>query len=428
MSNIVTNWEFSLNCARKLDKNDELSSYRDHFFIPNFSGKESLYFTGNSLGLQPKNVQSYIQDELNDWAKWGVEGHENSKNPWLNYHEIFNDKINSLVGAKNKEVVVTHSLTTNLHLLLISFYRPTKNRFKILCEKKAFPSDQYALQSQVEIHNLKPEDCIVEVEPREGEQTIRNEDIVSKIKEIGPELALVMIGGVNYYSGQVFDMKTITKAGHEVGAFVGFDLAHGVGNIPLKLNEWKVDFAAWCSYKYLNSGPGGVSGLYINEKHVDNPNILRLAGWWGHNKEDRFQMPDKFSPIPTAESWQLSNAPVLSMAAHKASLDLFEEVGMEKLREKSILLTNYLEFIINYINDNKKSFLEIITPKNPKERGCQLSIIAHGYGRDLFEELSRNHVVVDWREPNVIRVAPVPFYNSFEDVFELGRILNNYVK
>ena len=428
MSNIVTNWEFSLNCARKLDKNDELSSYRDHFFIPNFSGKESLYFTGNSLGLQPKNVQSYIQDELNDWAKWGVEGHENSKNPWLNYHEIFNDKINSLVGAKNKEVVVTHSLTTNLHLLLISFYRPTKTRFKILCEKKAFPSDQYALQSQVEIHNLKPEDCIVEVEPRKGEQTIRNEDIVSKIKEIGPELALVMIGGVNYYSGQVFDMKTITKAGHEVGAFVGFDLAHGVGNFPLKLNEWKVDFAAWCSYKYLNSGPGGVSGLYINEKHVDNPNILRLAGWWGHNKEDRFQMPDKFSPIPTAESWQLSNAPVLSMAAHKASLDLFEEVGMEKLREKSILLTNYLEFIINYINDNKKSFLEIITPKNPKERGCQLSIIAHGYGRDLFEELSRNHVVVDWREPNVIRVAPVPFYNSFEDVFELGRILNNYVK
>ena len=428
MSNIVTNWEFSLNCARKLDKNDELSSYRDHFFIPNFSGKESLYFTGNSLGLQPKNVQSYIQDELNDWAKWGVEGHENSKNPWLNYHEIFNDKINSLVGAKNKEVVVTHSLTTNLHLLLISFYRPTKTRFKILCEKKAFPSDQYALQSQVEIHNLKPEDCIVEVEPRKGEQTIRNEDIVSKIKEIGPELALVMIGGVNYYSGQVFDMETITKAGHEVGAFVGFDLAHGVGNFPLKLNEWKVDFAAWCSYKYLNSGPGGVSGLYINEKHVDNPNILRLAGWWGHNKEDRFQMPDKFSPIPTAESWQLSNAPVLSMAAHKASLDLFEEVGMEKLREKSILLTNYLEFIINYINDNKKSFLEIITPKNPKERGCQLSIIAHGYGRDLFEELSRNHVVVDWREPNVIRVAPVPFYNSFEDVFELGRILNNYVK
>ena len=424
----MTNWEFSLNCARKLDKNDELSSYRDHFFIPNFSGKESLYFTGNSLGLQPKNVQSYIQDELNDWAKWGVEGHENSKNPWLNYHEIFNDKINSLVGAKNKEVVVTHSLTTNLHLLLISFYRPTKTRFKILCEKKAFPSDQYALQSQVEIHNLKPEDCIVEVEPRKGEQTIRNEDIVSKIKEIGPELALVMIGGVNYYSGQVFDMETITKAGHEVGAFVGFDLAHGVGNFPLKLNEWKVDFAAWCSYKYLNSGPGGVSGLYINEKHVDNPNILRLAGWWGHNKEDRFQMPDKFSPIPTAESWQLSNAPVLSMAAHKASLDLFEEVGMEKLREKSILLTNYLEFIINYINDNKKSFLEIITPKNPKERGCQLSIIAHGYGRDLFEELSRNHVVVDWREPNVIRVAPVPFYNSFEDVFELGRILNNYVK
>ena len=291
----MTNWEFSLDCAKKLDENDGLRSYRDHFHIPNFSGKESIYFTGNSLGLQPKSVQSYIQKELDDWSKWGVEGHENAENPWISYHEIFIEDIKLLVGAKEKEVVVTHSLTTNLHLLLVSFYRPTKKRFKILCEKKAFPSDQYALQSQVELHGLKPEECIVEVIPRNGEKTIRNDDIISKINEIGNELALVMIGGVNYYSGQVFNMKEITKSGHKVGAYVGFDLAHGVGNIPLSLNEWDVDFAAWCSYKYLNSGPGGVSGLYINEKHVDNPNTFRLAGWWGHNKEDRFKMPDKFS-------------------------------------------------------------------------------------------------------------------------------------
>ena len=424
----MTNWEFSLDCARKLDENDELSSYRSHFFIPNFSGKESIYFTGNSLGLQPKKVQSYIQKELDDWSKFGVEGHEKAQIPWINYHEIFTNDIRKIVGAKKKEVVVTHSLTTNLHLLLVSFYRPTKKRFKILCEKKAFPSDQYALHSQIELHNLNPKDCLVEIEPRNGEEIIRNEDVLSRIQEIGEELALIMIGGVNYYSGQVFDMKNITKKGHEVGAFVGFDLAHGVGNILLNLNDWEVDFAAWCSYKYLNSGPGGVSGMYINERHVDNPEIFRLAGWWGHNKKDRFQMPDQFNPIPTAESWQLSNAPVLSMAVHKASLDLFTEVGMKKLRKKSILLTNFMEFIIENINENSSSSLEIITPKNINYRGCQLSIIAHGFGKDLFEELSKNHIVVDWREPNVIRAAPVPFYNNFEEIFRFGEILKNYIK
>ena len=419
----MTNWEFSSDYAKKLDQNDELKSFRDLFYLPTFTKNDVVYFTGNSLGLQPKSVLSYIQKELDDWAKWGVEGHLYATNPWMPYHELFTEKIARIVGAKTKEVAVTHSLTTNLHLLMVSFYRPDNKRNKIICEKKAFPSDQYALQSQVHFHNLDPKDCIVEIGPREGEHLIRNEDVIAKIEELKDELSMVMIGGVNYFTGQVFDMKAITEAGHKAGAKVGFDLAHAAGNIPLKLNEWGVDFAAWCSYKYLNSGPGGVSGYYINEKHVTNSKIPRFAGWWGHNKEDRFKMPDKFSPIPTAESWQLSNAPVISMAAHLASLNIFEKAGMEKLRKKSISLTNYLEFIIEKININNNNCLEIITPKNINQRGSQLSIVAHGANKVLFEKLSENGVVADWREPNVIRIAPVPLYNSFEDVYRFGEIL-----
>ena len=419
----MTNWEFSLDCAKKLDQNDELNSLRDQFFMPTFAN-DVVYFTGNSLGLQPKSVQSFIQTELDDWAKWGVEGHVFAENPWMPYHELMTKKIGKIVGAKECEVAVTHSLTTNLHLLMVSFYQPTGKRNKILCDKKAFPSDQYALQSQVNFHGLDPKETIVEISPRDGEHTIRTEDIITKIEELGNELCMVMIGGVNYFTGQVFDMKTITESGHKVGAKVGFDLAHGAGNIPLKLNEWNVDFAAWCSYKYLNSGPGGVSGYYINEKHVSNSNIPRFAGWWGHDKEDRFKMPDQFSPIPTAESWQLSNAPIISMAVHLASLEIFEKVGMDKLREKSIILTNYLEFIIEAINNKHNNCLEIITPKDINQRGCQLSIVAHGSDKVLFDKLSENGVVADWREPNVIRVAPVPLYNNFEDVYRFGKILN----
>ena len=419
----MTNWEFSLDCAKKLDQNDELNSLRDQFFMPTFAN-DVVYFTGNSLGLQPKSVQSFIQTELDDWAKWGVEGHVFAENPWMPYHELMTKKIGKIVGAKECEVAVTHSLTTNLHLLMVSFYQPTGKRNKILCEKKAFPSDQYALQRQVNFHGLDPKETIVEISPRDGEHTIRTEDIITKIEELGNELCMVMIGGVNYFTGQVFDMKTITESGHKVGAKVGFDLAHGAGNIPLKLNEWNVDFAAWCSYKYLNSGPGGVSGYYINEKHVSNSNIPRFAGWWGHDKEDRFKMPDQFSPIPTAESWQLSNAPIISMAVHLASLEIFEKVGMDKLREKSIILTNYLEFIIKAINNKHNNCLEIITPKDINQRGCQLSIVAHGSDKVLFDKLSENGVVADWREPNVIRVAPVPLYNNFEDVYRFGKILN----
>ena len=418
----MTNWEFSLDCAKKLDQNDELKSYRDQFYIPTFIN-DVVYFTGNSLGLQPKTVKSFIQTELDDWAKWGVEGHTHATNPWMPYHELLTNKIAKIVGAKEAEVAVTHSLTTNLHLLMVSFYRPKGKRIKILCEKKAFPSDQYALQSQVNFHGFDAKDTIVEISARKGEHTIRTEDIIHKIEELGDELCMIMIGGVNYFTGQVFDMKTITKAGHKAGAIVGFDLAHGAGNIPLKLNEWNVDFAAWFSYKYLNSGPGGVSGYYINEKHVSNNEIPRFAGWWGHNKEDRFKMPDQFSPIPTAESWQLSNAPVISMAVHLASLEIFEKVGMNKLREKSIQLTNYLEFVINEINFNKNNCLEIITPKDTNQRGCQLSIVAHGSNKILFDKISEAGVVADWREPNVIRIAPVPLYNSFEDVYMFGEIL-----
>ena len=425
MSNIVSNWENSESFAKKLDQNDSLKTYREHFHMPTFTKNPIVYYTGNSLGLQPKSTKSYINQELDDWAKWGVEGHFYAKNPWMPYHELLTKKTAKIVGAKESEVAVTHSLTTNLHLLMVSFYRPTKSRFKILCEKKAFPSDQYALQSQAQFHGYNPKDCIVEISPREGEKLIRTDDIINKIQELSESLSMIMIGGVNYFSGQVFEMEKITKAGHKVGAIVGFDLAHAAGNIVLELNKWDVDFAAWCTYKYLNSGPGGVSGYYINEKHVTNPSILRFAGWWGHDKSDRFEMPDKFKPIPTAESWQLSNAPVISMAAHLASLDIFDEIGMKALREKSEKLTAFQEFIINDVNNKTGGNLEVITPKNPKDRGCQLSIVAHGYGKKLFDEISEKGVVADWREPNVIRIAPVPLYNNFEDAYRFGQILKD---
>ena len=413
-----------MDFAIKQDELDPLKSYRNQFHFPSFHEKKMIYYTGNSLGLQPISTKKYIDQELNDWAKWGVEGHFHAQRPWMPYHEFITEKAAKIVGGKNNEVVVTHSLTTNLHLLMVSFYRPTKTRFKILCEKKAFPSDQYALQSQAKFHGYQPEEAIVEIGPRDGEYTIREEDVLAKIEELGESLAMIMIGGVNYFTGQVFPMKEITAAGHKVGATVGFDLAHGAGNIPVSLHDWNVDFAAWCGYKYLNSGPGGSSGLFIHERHVKNKDLIRFAGWWGHDKNDRFLMPDKFNPIPTAEAWQLSNAPVLSMAAHLASLDIFDEVGMDALREKSIQLTNYQEFIINDINErNSHINLEIITPKDTSKRGCQLSIVAHGQGKSLFEKLSANGVVADWREPNVIRIAPVPLYNSFEDAFDFGKII-----
>tara|TARA_R110001592_G_scaffold141013_4_gene362255 strand:+ start:479 stop:1756 length:1278 start_codon:yes stop_codon:yes gene_type:complete len=420
------NYQNSLEFARQQDEQDELRSYREKFYIPVINGKETIYFTGNSLGLQPKSTKDYINVELEDWAKWGVEGHFNGRNPWFAYHEMFAEPIAKIVGALPKEVVVMNNLTVNLNLLLVSFYRPTPTRYKILCEAKAFPSDQYALEMQVRNAGLNPDEAIIEIAPREGEKIIRHEDIISAIEEAGDSLACVMIGGVNYFTGQVFDMKAITAAAHKVGANCGFDLAHGAGNIELKLHEWDIDFACWCSYKYLNSGPGGVSGAFIHERHCDNTELPRFAGWWGHDKDSRFLMEKGFHPMKSAEAWQMSNAPILTMAAHKASVDIFEEVGMEKLLKKQKALSGYLEFIVDDINSSlntPNTSLEIITPRNWKERGCQVSVIAHGYGKDLFNELTNEGVISDWREPNAIRMAPVPLYNSFEDVYRFGEIL-----
>ena len=421
----MTQFENNLSFAQKMDQNDPLKSFRERFLMPNFHEKPVRYFTGNSLGLQPKQTKEYIQEELDAWAKYGVEGHFLAKKPWFSYHENLTNKVATIVGAKPLEVVVTHSLTTNLHLLMVSFFRPEGKRRKLLCEAKAFPSDQYALETQVKFHGLNIEEDLIEIAPREGEHLIREEDILSKIEEVGDELALVMIGGVNYYTGQLFDMKKITEAAHKVGAIAGFDLAHAAGNINLELHDWGMDFAAWCSYKYLNSSPGGVSGIFVHERHANRPELPRFAGWWGHDKEDRFLMEPGFKPMHGAEGWQLSNAPVIGMATHNASLDIFMEAGMNRIGEKRDVLTAYLEYIIDDITERNKEKcrFEIITPRDKTKRGAQLSILAHGQGKALFDQLSDEGVVADWREPNVIRVAPAPLYNTFEDVYYFGQIL-----
>lgn len=421
--NLQQNFKNDLTFAKERDEKDTLKKYRERFFFPQHNGRNVVYFTGNSLGLQPKTTKDYIQQELNDWSEFGVEGHFLAKNPWLSYHELLTDKMAKIVGAKSEETVMMNQLTVNLHLLMVSFYRPTKQRYKILCEAKAFPSDQYALQSQVQFHGYDIKDALVEVAPREGEYHIREEDIFTAIEKNKDSLALIMIGGVNYFTGQVFDMKAITVAGHKAGAIVGFDLAHAAGNLKLQLHDWNVDFAAWCSYKYLNSGPGSVAGAFVHERHLKDTSRPMFAGWWGHDKKTRFLMDSTFIPMQTAERWQLSNAPVFSMAACRASIDIFDEVGMDALVEKSKNLVAYLEFIVNDINSQKNNCLEIITPR--ENRGCQLSIVAHGHGKKLYNSLIENGVIPDWREPNVIRCAAVPLYNSFEDLYRFGEVLKN---
>jgi kynureninase len=420
------NVENTLAFAQQLDEQDELKSFREKFYFPQHQGKDTIYLTGNSLGLQPRTVQAYVQQELNDWANMGVEGHFAAKHPWLNYHEQFTLALSKIVGCDENEVVVMNQLTVNLHLLLVSFYRPTTKKFKIICEEKAFPSDQYALESQVRYHGFDPANAIIEIKPRAGEHTIRTEDITDAILLHKDELALVFLGGVNYYTGQFFDLQAITKTAHAVGVCAGFDLAHAVGNVELQLHDWKVDFACWCSYKYLNSGPGGVGGVYIHEKHAKNKDLPRFAGWWGYTKDTRFKMEKGFEAIPTAEGWQLSNAPVLSMAAHKAALDVFEEADIEKLHAKRKRLTAFLHFVLNDINAKlDKKVVNVITPEKENERGCQVSILMQSKGKEVFAELTKQGVVADWREPNVIRVAPVPLYNSFEDVWKFGSIIQS---
>jgi len=417
-------FENTLKFAQESDEKDALKHFRSKFYIPQHNGNNCIYFTGNSLGLQPKSTKEYVDQELEDWAQLGVEGHFKAKNPWLSYHEMFPKQLSKIVGALPEEVVVMNQLTVNLHILLTTFYRPTKTRFKIICEAKAFPSDQYALESQVRLHGFDPAEAIIEVSPRAGEFLIRNVDILSTIQQVNQSAVLVIFGGVNYYSGQVFNMKSITEAAHSVGAYAGFDLAHAAGNIELHLHDWKADFACWCSYKYLNSGPGGVAGIFIHQKHIANTSSLRLAGWWGHDKETRFQMQPGFQPIPSAEGWQLSNAPVLSMAVHKAALDIFDEAGMSALSQKSKKLTGFLFFILDEINkEHHENIIEIITPEKQDEHGCQVSMLMLKNGKKVFNGLSNAGVVADWREPNVIRIAPVPLYNTFEDVWRFGQIL-----
>ena len=409
--------------ARALDAVDPLSRFREKFFIPQQGGKDTMYFTGNSLGLQPRAAAGALTAELDDWAKHGVEGHFRARNPWMHYHELFSESLASLAGALPSEVVAMNALTVNLHLLLVSFYKPQGARTKIICEAKAFPSDRYALLSQINFHDLNPEENLIELSPREGEHCLRTEDVENAILEAGDTLATVMIGGVNYYTGQLHDMQKITLAAHKVGAKCGFDLAHGMGNVPFELHKWDVDFACWCSYKYMNSGPGAVSGIFVHERH-HNSDLPRLEGWWGHDKATRFKMSPDYVNMGTAESWQMSNAPILNMAIHKASLEIFEEAGgIIPLRERSLRLTAYLENAVRAVASKTGVNLEIITPSNPRERGCQLSIVAHGQGRELYDKLSDAGVVVDWREPDVIRMAPVPLYNSFEDIARFSHVL-----
>jgi len=444
----------------EMDTGDSLRHCRDLFHIPKRpDGDDVIYFTGNSLGLQPKSARGYIEQELKDWETLGVGGHENARNPWLPYHESLTEQMSDVVGAEPIETVVMNSLTTNLHLLMVSFYRPSASRYKIVIEKGAFPSDQYAVESQLRFHGFLSEPpavtgdlmqafnqvdyttgvqpprprnaatppleggqlrALIELTPREGEATLKTDDILETIEREGDSIALILLGGVNYYSGQAFDMQAITEAGHKAGAVVGFDLAHAAGNIELRLHDWNIDFAAWCSYKYLNAGPGAVGGAFIHGRHANNFDLPRFAGWWGHDKATRFQMGPDFKPIPGAEGWQLSNPPIFQMAALRASLEIFEEAGMKALTAKSRKLTGYLEFLLGEIHDER---ISVITPADPNQRGCQLSIRVKNSDKSLFNSISERGVIADWREPDVIRIAPVPLYNSFADVFRFAEIL-----
>lgn len=419
------NFENTQSFAQLQDESDQLHHFRSQFLFPNHDGKDFIYLCGNSLGLQPKVAGEVLNGQLSNWANYAVDGWFDGNEPWMFYHKALKKLMAPIVGALPSEVCPMNTLTVNLHLLMVSFYQPKGKRFKIIMEGGAFPSDQYAIESQVRFHGFDPKEAIIEVFPKEGEEILHTEDILAKINENADEIALVLFGGINYYTGQWYDMETITRAGHEIGAIVGWDLAHAAGNVPVKLHDWDVDFACWCSYKYQNSGPGGISGIFVHEKHFNNTQLNRFAGWWGYQESKRFKMEKGFIPEAGADGWQVSCTQVMPMALYHASLQIFEKAGfIVPLREKSITLTAYLEFIINEVNKNL-GFVQykIITPNNPKDRGAQLSIVAERSGKQIFDGLMANHVLGDWREPDVIRLSAVPLYNSYEDIYLAGKAL-----
>jgi kynureninase len=419
----------TIQAAKEFDNKDELSKMRNNFHFPlTESGDKALYFTGHSLGLMPKKAQDYIEEELNAWKAFGVEGHFKGKHPWLPYHEFLTEQMAEIVGGKTSEVVVMNSLTVNLHLMLVSFYRPTQKRFKILIENTTFPSDKYAVDSQARYHGFNPEEAIVQLQPSDGKMTLSDDELVEQIKSHGDSLSLVMLGNCNYLSGQCFNFEKVVQAAKEVGAMVGFNLAHGAGNIILDLHKVEADFAVWCTYKYLNSGPGGLAGAFVHEKHLKDPTIPRFEGWWGTKKETRFKMKPNFEPMDTVESWQLSNPPIFQLAAIRASLDLYSEAGFKNLRAKGDNLTGYLEWLLK---TNSGDQLEIVTPafeEGKQTRGSMLCVRVKGNAQAVEEKLKEHDAIVDFREPDILRMAPIPLYNSFEDVYELADIINKAVK
>lgn len=424
------NFENSLAFAKAQDSNDDLSAFKSQFLFPKANGKDFIYLCGNSLGLQPKVASEVVKHQMDRWANLAVEGWFDGEEPWMFYHKELKALMAPIVGALPAEVCPMNTLTVNLHLLLVSFYQPKGDKFKIIMEGGAFPSDQYAIESQVKFHGFNPDEAIIEVFPREGEDVLRTEDIIQKIKQHGDEIALVLFGGINYFTGQWYDMKAITAAGHEIGAMVGWDLAHAAGNVPVQLHDWDVDFACWCSYKYQNAGPGGIAGVFVHEKHFEDQSLNRFTGWWGYQEDKRFKMEKGFIPEPGADGWQISCTQVIPMALYHASLQIFKEAGFLKpLRDKSIALTGYLEYIINQVNALlQEQQFKIITPSDPAKRGAQLSIIASKNGKQIFDDLVNNRVLGDWREPNVIRLSPIPLYNSFEDIYLTGLILLQVTK
>lgn len=423
---MLQEFQNTLFFAQQMDAKDILHPFRQEFHIPKHEGKEQVYFLGNSLGLQPKRSRVYIEQVLQQWHQYGVEGFFVGEQPWLEYHDQLVAPLAQIVGSKASEVVVMNSLTVNLHLLLVSFYQPVGKRNKILCEAKAFPSDQYLLETHIRQRGLNPDDVLIEVKGRDGETSIGMEDILAAIEEHSNELALVFWGGVNYYSGQVFDIKAITLEAHKAGAKAGFDLAHAVGNIKLQLHDWDVDFASWCSYKYLNSGPGAIGGAFIHERYHEDTTLNRFAGWWGYEKSSRFLMQKGFKPNLTAEGWQLSTPSPILYASQKAALEIFAEAGMDQIFKKGQQLSNYLFQVLDEINKEAGGIIQIITPN--KEKGCQISMLVPKKGKRVFEYITQKGFFVDWREPNVIRLAPVPLYNTFEEVWQFGEIVKEAFK